>query len=141
MFECTGGEYQPFPPTMFFCEPAVALLVSDIGEREIISADTSTKCDQQLTTIPELNMVGHSVNLLDNLLILGASNIISANNWWFRSLNDPRAGLRSNRWDLLLSNISEAICTLYIPFLQRPHVTPLQAKLSKNKRKNNFLSS
>ena len=87
---------------MFFCEPAVALLVSDIGEREIISADTSTKCDQQLTTIPELNMVGHSVNLLDNLLILGASNIIDANNWWFRSLNDPRAGLRSNRWDLLL---------------------------------------
>ena len=98
LFECTGGQYQPIHPTLFKCEPAVALLVSDIGEREILSAEDSTMCDKLLTTIPNKEMSGHSINLLDNHLILGATTIKKNNKWKYLSLSNPRAGLLTNKW-------------------------------------------
>ena len=96
VFECTGGRYQPATPNMFFCKPAVAMIISDLGEREILS--TGTKCDQMLSSIPNKNMVGHSVNLLDNELILGATTVDKEKSWRFMSLNNPRAGLLTNQW-------------------------------------------
>ena len=98
LFECTNGQYQPMHPKLFFCKPAVALLVSDIGEREILSAEGSANCDQLLNTIPDKEMSGHSINLLDNKLILGATAIEDENNWWYLRLNNPRAGLLNDRW-------------------------------------------
>ena len=98
VFECTEGRYQPNRPSEFSCEPAVALIVSDLGEREIVSAEASTKCDQQLSTIPNVDMSGHSINLVDNQLILGATAIEDGENWWFMSLDNARAGLLTNKW-------------------------------------------
>ena len=98
LFECTGGRYQPIHPTLFKCEPAVALLVSDIGEREILSAGESTNCDQLLKPIPNMDMSGHSIDLLDNHLILAATAIENDNNWKYLSLRNPRAGLLTNKW-------------------------------------------
>ena len=98
IFECTGGQYQPYHPTLFVCEPAVALVISGNGEREILSAGESTQCDQQLKTIPKLDMVGHSLNLLDNQLIMGPFFTVNEKTWWYLSLKNPRAGLLTNRW-------------------------------------------
>ena len=98
VFDCTGGKYEPHTPNMFSCKPAVALIISDTGEREILSAEPSAKCDQMLSTIPNMNMRGHSIDLLDNQLILGATTVDSEKNWQFMSLENPRAGLLTNRW-------------------------------------------
>ena len=100
VFECTGGNYEPEHPNMFFCKPAVALIVSNIGEREILSAEPSAKCDQMLSTIPDMTMEGHSIDLLDNKLILGATAVEAGGDkkWKFMSLDNPRAGLLSNKW-------------------------------------------
>ena len=97
LFECTDGNYEPSTPNMFSCEPAVALAVSDIGEREILSAEGSNQCDQQLRPFNKKKMIGHSINLLDNQLILGATVVANTSEWWFMSLKNPRAGLLTNR--------------------------------------------
>ena len=96
VFECTDGKYEPETPNNFFCKPAVALLISDNGEREIVS--TEPRCDQVLSRIPNKKMRGHSIDLLDNELILGATTVDSETNWRFMSLNNPRAGLLTNQW-------------------------------------------
>ena len=98
VFDCTGGKYEPYPPNMFYCKPAVALIISDIGEREILTSKPSTKCEQLLSSIPNKNMTGHSVNLLDNKLIVGATSVDDETNWWFMSLDNPRSGLLTNMW-------------------------------------------
>ena len=98
VFECTGGKYEPETPNNFFCKPAVALIISDTGEREILSTEPLHKCDQLLSGIPNKEMRGHSLDLLDNELILGATAVGSETNWRFMSLNNPRAGLLTNQW-------------------------------------------
>ena len=98
VFECTDGKYEPETPNNFFCKPAVALVVSDIGEREILSTEALPKCDQLLSSIPNKEMVGHSINLLENELILGATSVDDETNWRFMSLHNPRDGLLTNQW-------------------------------------------
>ena len=46
----------------------------------------------------ETETTGHSVNLLNNQLILSTTNIGDDNKGKFRSLENPRAGLRGNIW-------------------------------------------
>ena len=74
------------------------MVISDTGEREILTREPAARCDQLLSSIPNKNMRGHSIDLLDNELILGATTVGSSKNWRFMSLHDPRAGLLTNQW-------------------------------------------
>ena len=47
---------------------------------------------------PELNLRGHSLNLLDNYLVIGAS-IYGSGEWWHHSLRAARGGLLANPWE------------------------------------------
>ena len=85
VFECTGGKYEPFTPKMYRCQPAVALIISGTGEREILTAEPSPKCDQLLSTMPDKNMRGHTIELLDNHLILGATAVDDEKHWGWQS--------------------------------------------------------
>ena len=62
---------------------------------EVFGEDT--KCNRFMGNIPPLNLGGHSVNLLDNYLVIAATNIDS-NGWWYHSLEDARGGLLANPW-------------------------------------------
>ena len=50
-----------------------------------------------MTNIPPLSLGGHSVNLLDNLLMISASSVTN-DGWWYYRLKDPRSGLLANPW-------------------------------------------
>ena len=39
VLECTHGSFEPESPSMFFCEPAVALIITKDGKREVFSND------------------------------------------------------------------------------------------------------
>ena len=47
--------------------------------------------------IPPLRLGGHSVNLLDNYLVIASSGI-SYDGWWYHSLENARRGLLANPW-------------------------------------------
>ena len=98
VFTCTNGNYEPEIPQRFECKPAVALVVSNTGEREILAPKSLSKCDQNLKKVSGLDMNGHSIDVLDNNLVLGASSVEDRKDWWFISLANPRSGLLSNKW-------------------------------------------
>ena len=57
---------------------------------EVFSEDS--KCNSLMGNIwTPLSLDGHSVNLLDNYLVIAATNIDS-NGWWYHSLPDARGG-------------------------------------------------
>ena len=104
---CVNGQYEPSKPSQFICEPAVALLVSKLGEIEVFSSDV--KCNQKLNNIPKANFDGHTVNLLDNKLILGAlASSPSQDSWSYLSLEDPRGGLLANKWTHITTMTQES---------------------------------
>ena len=87
IISCVDGNYEPNRPQEFTCQKTVALIVSKAGEMEIFGEDS--KCNRIMTNIPPLNFTGHSVSLLDNQLILGASSVAS-DSWRYLSLRNPR---------------------------------------------------
>ena len=102
-----NGRYEPSKPSLFTCEPAVALLVSKSGEMEVFSSNA--KCNRKLNNIPQASFEGHTVNLLDNKLILGALFYTeSQDSWSYLSLEDPRSGLLANRWTHTTTMTQEA---------------------------------
>ena len=63
---------------------------------EVFSEDS--KCNRLMGNIwTPLNLEGHSVNLLDNYLVVAATGI-SGEGWWYHSLEDARGGLLANPW-------------------------------------------
>ena len=50
------------------CAPAVALIFSSGGEVEVFSKDK--KCNQKIVDFPDFGGEGHSVDLLDEQLVL-----------------------------------------------------------------------
>ena len=50
---------------------------------EVFGEDS--KCNQLIGNIPPLTLGGHSVNLLDNYLVIAASNV-NEGSWWYHSL-------------------------------------------------------
>ena len=62
---------------------------------EVFSEDA--KCNRLMGNIPPLRLGGHSVNLLDNYLVIAASGI-SYDGWWYHSLENARRGLLANPW-------------------------------------------
>ena len=104
---CVYGRYEPSKPSLFTCEPAVALLVSKSGEMEVFSSNA--KCNRKLNNIPQASFEGHTVNLLDNKLILGALlYTASHDSWSYLSLEDPRSGLLANKWTHTTTMTQEA---------------------------------
>ena len=95
VISCVDGNYEPNRPQEFTCQKAVALIVSKAGEMEVFGEDS--KCNRILTNIPPLTFIGHSVSLLDNQLIIGASSVAS-DSWKYLSLRNPRGGLLANPW-------------------------------------------
>jgi len=90
---CVNGMYQPYRPEEFRCEKMVALTISTDGQMEIFS----DKCSKLLPNIPAMALTGHTVNLADQQLIIGAEDTDSKG-WWYWSLEEPRSGILSNRW-------------------------------------------
>ena len=95
IISCVDGNYEPNRPQEFTCQKTVALIVSNAGEMEVFGEDS--KCNRIMTNIPPLTLSRHSVSLLDNQLIIGASSI-SNDSWKYLSLRDPRGGLLANPW-------------------------------------------
>ena len=62
---------------------------------EVFGEDS--KCNRLMGNIPPLSLGGHSVNLLDNYLVIAATSIDSKS-WWYHSLKSARAGLLANPW-------------------------------------------
>lgn len=104
---CVDGRYEPSKPSLFTCEPALALIVSKTGEMEVFSPNT--KCNRKLSNIPKASFDGHSVDLLDNKLILGSLLFTSSeDSWSYFSLEDPRSGLLANKWTHTTTMTKEA---------------------------------
>ena len=82
-------------PSQFVCEPAAALVISSGGEVEIFSKDE--KCQQKLTNTPPFGATGHTLDLVDNQLIM-VGYVIDAASWKVMTLDDPRGGLLANQW-------------------------------------------
>ena len=95
IISCVDGNYEPYRPQEFTCQRTVALIVSTKGEMEVFSEDE--RCNMMFKNIPALTLTGHSVNLLDNQLILGAFGV-ARDSWKYLSLKDPRNGLLANPW-------------------------------------------
>ena len=62
---------------------------------EVFGEDS--KCNRVMGNIPPLSLSGHSVNLLDNYLVIAASGT-SGEGWWYHSLERARGGLLANPW-------------------------------------------
>ena len=99
------GKYLPHRPSEFVCQAAVALIISPEGEVEVFSPDGA--CNQKLTHSVHLSALGHSVNLLDNQLVLVGYKG-NGGGWKSITLEDPRGGLLSSRLSLTNSELGEA---------------------------------
>ena len=66
-----------------------------MGEVEIFSKDE--KCQQKLTNTPPFDATGHTLDLVDNQLIM-VGYVIDAASWKVMTLDDPRGGLLANQW-------------------------------------------
>ena len=95
---CVDGNYEPKRPEEFVCNQSIALIVSKTGEMEVFGEDE--KCNLKVSNVPPLSLAGgHSVNLLDNYLVIGASIYPVGGGWWHHSLRAARGGLMANSWE------------------------------------------
>ena len=104
MVTCTDGKYEPRRPSDFVCEAAVALMVTTEGEVEVFSPEGA--CSKKLTKSDHLSATGHSVNLLDNQLVLSGYQE-DCGSWQSLALEDPRGGLLSSRLTVTCSELGE----------------------------------
>ena len=93
---CVNGNYEPKRPEQFVCNESIALIVSKTGNLEVFGQDQ--KCNQVVANVPKFSLRGHSVNLLDNYLVI-SSSIHSSGAWWYHSLRAARGGLLANPWE------------------------------------------
>ena len=104
MVNCVNGKYEPHRPSEFVCQPAVAVVVSTEGEIEVFSPEEA--CSKKLTHTVNLSASGHSVNLLDNQLVLSGYQE-DCGSWQSVALEDPRGGLLSSRRTVTCSQLGE----------------------------------
>ena len=102
---CLDGKYEPYRPEQYVCQKSVALLVSRTGEMEVFGEDS--RCNRVFANIPPLSLGRHSVNLLDNHLVVASSNI-SKDSWSYHTLWDARGGLLANPWIHTQTNGNDA---------------------------------
>ena len=92
---CVDGNYEPNRPEEFVCQKTVALIVTKAGEMEVFGEES--KCNRIMGKIPPMSLGGHTVNLLDNYLVITESREVK-DGWWYRSLSNARQGLLANSW-------------------------------------------
>ena len=92
---CVDGNYEPNRPEEFVCQKTVALIVTKAGEMEVFS--DNSRCNRVMGNIPPMTLGGHTVNLLDNYLVITESREVN-NGWWYSSLSNARQGLLANSW-------------------------------------------
>ena len=79
------------------CAPAVALIFSSGGEVEVFSKDK--KCNQKIVDFPDFGGEGHSVDLLDEQLVLLGDNQIGGK-FEYKSIHQPRKGLLGMKYSI-----------------------------------------
>ena len=88
---CVKGRYQPQAPNTYVCAPAVALIVTSRGEVEVFSKDN--KCNQKILDVPYFGGEGHSIDLLDEQLVLLGDKSQLNGKFEYKSIHHPRKGL------------------------------------------------
>ena len=116
MVNCVNGKYEPHRPSEFVCQPAVAVVVSTEGEIEVFSPEEA--CSKKLTHTVNLSASGHSVNLLDNQLVLSGYQE-DCGSWQSVALEDPRGGLLSSRRTVTCSQLGEEAPRYHSTFVHR----------------------
>ena len=92
---CVGGKYTPTSLEDFLCQPAAALIVTEMGEIEIFSEQAN--CRRKITNVPPFSAAGQIVSLLNNKLrLLGFSEREQI--WKSSSMEDPLGGILANEW-------------------------------------------
>ena len=92
---CVDGNYEPNRPEEFVCQKTVALIVTKAGEMEVFGEEN--KCNRIMGNIPPMTLGGHTVNLLDNYLVITESRA-DTEGWFYQSLSFARTGLLANSW-------------------------------------------
>ena len=82
--------YEPFKPSSFVCQPAAALLSFGDGQVEVFSQNS--KCNQQLFKFLKFPLTGHTIDLLDNQLLIIGDQTLGAR-WQYIIIHNPRNGL------------------------------------------------
>ena len=82
--------YEPAKPSSFVCRPGAALLSFPDGQVEVYSPNS--KCHQRLFKLPDFKTTGHTIDLLDDQLLIIGDQTIGAR-WQYVSIRKPRAGL------------------------------------------------
>ena len=89
------GNYEPYRPQEFVCQKTVTLIVTKAGEMEVFGEES--KCNRVIGNIPPMTLGGHTVNLLDNYLVITESRA-DPDGWFYQSLSFARTGLLANSW-------------------------------------------
>ena len=95
---CVNGEYEPYHPSTFVCQPAAALIISQGGEVEIFSH--SEKCSMAITTFQKFAGTGRTLSLLDEELILLGDDDFGTKEGKYISIQKPRDGLLAMKYTI-----------------------------------------
>ena len=103
---CVKGRYQPQAPNTYVCAPAVALIVSSRGEVEVFSKNKN--CSQKIVDSPHFGGQGHTVDLLDEQLILLGDNSQLGGKFDYKSIHHPRKGLLGMKFSKEVSPVGNS---------------------------------
>ena len=103
---CVKGRYQPQAPNTYVCAPAVALIFSSEGEVEVFSKNR--KCNQKIVDFPRFGGQGHSIDLLDEQLILLGGKSRLGGKFEYKSIHQPRKGLLGMKFSEEISPVGNS---------------------------------
>ena len=103
---CVKGRYQPQAPNTYVCAPAVALIFSSEGEVEVFSKNR--KCNQKIVDFPRFGGQGHSIDLLDEQLILLGEKSRLGGKFGYKSIHQPRKGLLGMKFSEEISPVGNS---------------------------------
>ena len=100
---CVDGRFEPRTPSTYCCQPAAALLSFGDGSMEIYSSQ-SNQCSQKILKYDGFAVAGHTVDLLDNELILIGDKTLGGK-FKYISIHSPRENLLAAKYSLETSNV------------------------------------
>ena len=99
---CVDGRFEPRTPSTYCCQPAAALLSFGDGSMEIYSSQ-SNQCSQKILKYDGFAVAGHTVDLLDNELILIGDKTLGGK-FKYISIHSPRENLLAVKYSMEISN-------------------------------------
>ena len=99
---CVDGQYEPHQPTTYVCQPAAALVASSNGSMEIFSPDP--RCQQQVLKYSHFSTTGHTIDILDDQLILVGDNKLGGK-FKYISIHLPRENMLAVEYSRRSSSI------------------------------------